>query len=102
MSIEPSAQLRHELRTPLNHIIGYAEILLEEMEGGEKPDLAAALGTLRGDARELLGRLNTVLAKGQAGPPDLAAARGTLIPLLERVRSTTASLRGQATGAGGG
>jgi adenylate cyclase len=96
MSIEPAAQLRHELRTPLNHIIGYAEMLLEELEAGEKPDLAAALGTLRGDARELLGQLNTVLAKGQAGPPDLAAARGTLVPILERVRATTARLRKQA------
>ncbi len=66
---------------------------------GEKPDLAAALGTLRSDARELLGRLNTVLAKGQAGPPDLAAARDTLVPLLERVRSTTAGLRKQAADA---
>jgi adenylate cyclase len=93
VSIEPAAQLRHELRTPLNHIIGYAEMLLEEMEAGDKPDLAAVLGTLRADARELLGRLNAVLARGQAGPPDLAAARGSLLPLLERVRSTTATLR---------
>ena len=56
MSIEPAAQLRHELRTPLNHIIGYAEMLLEELEPGDKPALAAALGTLRTDARQLLGR----------------------------------------------
>ncbi len=100
MSIEPAAQLRHELRTPLNHIIGYAEMLLEELEPGEKPDLAAALGTLRTDARELLGRLNSVLAKGQAGPPDLAAARDNLVPLLARVRSTTAGLHKQAADTG--
>ena len=51
MSIDPAAQLRHELRTPLNHIIGYAEMLLEELEAGDKPDLAAGLGALRADAR---------------------------------------------------
>ena len=44
MSIDPAAQLRHELRTPLNHIIGYAEMLLEELEEGDQPDLAAGLG----------------------------------------------------------
>jgi adenylate cyclase len=100
VSIEPAAQLRHELRTPLNHIIGYAEMLLEELEAGDKPALAAGLGTLRADARELLGLLNTVLAKGQAGPPDLAAARGTLVPLLERVRGAAATLREQAAETG--
>ena len=27
------AHLRHELRTPLNHIIGYSEMLLEDVAG---------------------------------------------------------------------
>jgi class 3 adenylate cyclase/CheY-like chemotaxis protein len=102
MSIGPAAQLRHDLRTPLNHIIGYAEILLEELEGRERPDLVAGLGTLRADARELLGLLNTVLAQGGTGPPDLAAARGALIALLERIRSAASALRGAAAGSGGG
>jgi adenylate cyclase len=102
MSIGPAAQLRHDLRTPLNHIIGYAEILLEEMEGRDRPALAAGLGTLRADARELLGLLNTVLAQSGTGPPDLAAARGALIALLERIRSAAAALRGEAAESGGG
>ncbi len=45
MSIDPAAQLRHELRTPLNHIIGYTELLLEELEDGGKPDLTRSLRT---------------------------------------------------------
>jgi adenylate cyclase len=96
VSIDPAAQLRHELRTPLNHIIGYAEMLLEELETGDKPELAAGLSALRGDARQLLGLLNEVLARGQTGPPDLAAARGTLGPPLERVRSAGQALRQRA------
>jgi class 3 adenylate cyclase len=102
VSIDPAAQLRHELRTPLNHIIGYAEMLLEELPEGDKPDLAAGLGALRADARQLLALLNEVLARGQAGPPDIAAACGTLGPALERVRATGDELRRQAAEAGAG
>jgi len=100
VSIDSAAQLRHELRTPLNHIIGYAEMLLEELEDGDKPDLAAGLGALRTDARQLLALLNEVLARGQSGPPDIAAARGTLGPPLERVRSAGETLRRRAAEAG--
>ncbi|HTO11798.1 MAG TPA: response regulator [Candidatus Binatia bacterium] len=100
MSVDLSAQLRHELRTPLNHIIGYTELLLEELDGGEQPDLAAGLDGLRADARQLLGLLNEVLAKGQSGPPDLAAARGTLGPPLERVRAAGEALHRRAHEAG--
>ncbi|HSF04145.1 MAG TPA: response regulator, partial [Solirubrobacterales bacterium] len=102
MNIDPAAQLRHELRTPLNHIIGYAEMLLEELADGHKPDLVAGLQALRADARQLLTLLNEVLARGQTGPPDLAAARGTLGPLLERIRSAGDTLRQRAAEFGGG
>ncbi len=102
MSIDPAAQLRHELRTPLNHIIGYTELLLEELEADDKPDLAVGLSALRADARQLLTLLNEVLARGQASPPDLAAARGTLGPPLERIRAAGEALRRQAAEAGAG
>jgi class 3 adenylate cyclase/CheY-like chemotaxis protein len=102
VSIDPAAQLRHELRTPLNHIIGYAEMLLEELGDGHKPELTAGLQALRADARQLLGMLNEVLARGQTGPPDLVAARGTLSPLLERIRLAGDTLRQRAAESGGG
>jgi class 3 adenylate cyclase len=102
VSIEPAAQLRHELRTPLNHIIGYAELLLEELEAGDQPALAADLAALRADARQLLTLLNEVLARGQTGPPDLAAARGTLGPPLERIRTAGETLHRRAVAAGAG
>ena len=67
VSIDPAAQLRHELRTPLNHIIGYTELLLEELAAGGKPELTAGLTALRIDARQLLTLLNEVLARGRRG-----------------------------------
>jgi adenylate cyclase len=100
VSIDPAAQLRHELRTPLNHIIGYAEMLLEELADAHKPELTSGLTTLRADARQLLALLNEVLARGQTGPPDLAAARGTLGPFLERIRSAAETLCQRAAEAG--
>jgi adenylate cyclase len=101
VSIDPAAQLRHELRTPLNHIIGYAEMLLEELQDADRSDLTTGLAALRADARQLLALLNEMLAGGQTGPPDLAAARGTLGPPLERVRSGGEALRRQAAESGG-
>ncbi|HEY7206052.1 MAG TPA: response regulator [Methylomirabilota bacterium] len=101
MSIDPAAQLRHELRTPLNHIIGYTEMLLEELETEDTLALAAGLSSLRTDARQLLTLLNEVLARGPAGP-DLAAARGTLGPPLERVRAAAEALRIRVAEAGDG
>ena len=97
MSIDPAAQLRHELRTPLNHIIGYAELLIEELADGGKPELASGLAALRTDARQLLTLLNEVLARGQAGRPDLAGARDTLSAPLDRIRSACDALRRQAS-----
>jgi class 3 adenylate cyclase/CheY-like chemotaxis protein len=99
VSPDPAAQLRHELRTPLNHIIGYAELLLEELDGRES-DLAAGLTALRADARQLLTLLNEVLSRSEAGPADLAGACATLQPLLERVRSAGESLQRRATETG--
>jgi len=100
VSIDPAAQLRHELRTPLNHIIGYTEMLMEELESDDKLGLAAGLSALRTDARQLLTLLNEVLARGPAGPPDLVAARGTLGPALERVRAAGEVLRIRVAEAG--
>jgi adenylate cyclase len=100
VNIDPAAQLRHELRTPLNHIIGYTELLLEELAEGGKPELAAGLAELRTDARQLLTLLNEALARGQASPPDLAAARSTLGPPLERIKAAGAVLHRRASDVG--
>ncbi|HXH84187.1 MAG TPA: histidine kinase dimerization/phospho-acceptor domain-containing protein, partial [Candidatus Tectomicrobia bacterium] len=102
MSIDPAAQLRHDLRTPLNHVIGYAEMLLEEASEAGDADVAARLRTLHAEARRLLTLLNAALtpAPGQPGPTDVAAARDTATPLLERILATVDALRDRATRTG--
>ncbi len=56
------ANMSHELRTPLSAIIGYAEMLTEEIDDGAAPDeLGGDIRKIEGNARHLLGLINDVL-----------------------------------------
>jgi len=57
--------MRHELRTPINGIIGYSEMLLEDVDD---PALAADLERIRRAGRQLLERVDAVLSP--EGPGD--------------------------------
>lgn len=50
----------HELRTPLNAVIGYAEILHEDL-GAERPEAAEDAQRIEKSARHLLGLIDKVL-----------------------------------------
>ncbi len=48
------ANLRHELRTPLNAVIGYSEMLLEDVAEGEGSEiLSSDLGKIRSAGKHL-------------------------------------------------
>jgi signal transduction histidine kinase/ActR/RegA family two-component response regulator len=68
------ATMSHELRTPLNAVIGYAEILEEDLSADGKEQGAADAARIRRAARELLGLINEVLdlSKIEAGRMDIA------------------------------
>jgi class 3 adenylate cyclase len=90
------AHLRHELRTPLNHIIGYAELLLEET-GSDRAPLAADLHRLLDDARAVLGTVNERLAPGgkDAETVDVSAlGRAVSGPVGRLVTGVQALARG--------
>ncbi len=57
---EVLSNLRHDLRTPLNGIIGYSEMLLEDVEDGTLTCGTQLQKVLR-SGQELLGRVNEVL-----------------------------------------
>ena len=82
-------QLRHEFRTPLNNIIGYSEMLLEDLADGDPAMLEPDLLKLHEDAKRLLVIINDFLGKSTletlgidlgpmsaqvSGPLDSAAA----------------------------
>jgi len=58
----PVAALRHDLRTPVNHIVGYAEMLIEDLEGPEHAQRRAALEHTIEAARDALNVISLVLA----------------------------------------
>ncbi len=55
------ANMSHELRTPLSAVIGYSEMLEEEMEDLDQPHLIADLKKIESNARHLLSLINDVL-----------------------------------------
>ena len=55
------ATMSHELRTPLNTVIGYAEMVGEDVRSGHLGSTEADLEKIRNAARHLLGLINEVL-----------------------------------------
>ena len=97
----PLAHLRHELRTPLNHIIGYAELLLEDA-AADRAELAKDLQRVLDDARTVLSIVNERLAPGgkDAETVDVSALGQAVIDPVTRIVTGTRILRKSAGAAG--
>ena len=70
LSPEALAELRHDLRTPLNHVIGYAEMLLEDATGGDAAADRTQLEVTLAAAREALELINATLGTTKAAGRD--------------------------------
>jgi class 3 adenylate cyclase/CheY-like chemotaxis protein len=66
--VDPRARLRHDLRTPLHQIIGYAELIEDEVRDAGQEKFLADLGKIREAARSALDAVD------QAVPPGEPAA----------------------------
>jgi signal transduction histidine kinase/DNA-binding response OmpR family regulator len=91
------ANMSHELRTPMNAIIGYSEMLLEDIEDGVEVDaegLEADLGKIHGAGKHLLGLINEVLdlSKVESGKMGVYNEQVELKKLIEDVCSTVQPL----------
>jgi signal transduction histidine kinase len=76
--------LKHELRTPINHIIGYSEMILEDLVGaGESADHHAVAVT-HAVGKELLALVNSTL--GSTASPDALAAPDLVAALRDGVQ----------------
>jgi class 3 adenylate cyclase/CheY-like chemotaxis protein len=80
MSGERDRNLRHELRTPINHLVGYADLILDE------PDVPAPLSEALTGVRELA--MESLNAIASIVDSDEAVGAGA----LESLRATVASI----------
>ncbi|MEJ2199719.1 MAG: ATP-binding protein [Desulfuromonadaceae bacterium] len=68
------ANMSHELRTPLNSVIGFSEILEDELFGPLNPKQHTYVANILVSARHLLGLINDILdlSKVEAGHMELS------------------------------
>ena len=89
------ANMSHELRTPLSAIIGYSEMLQEEIEdSGDPANIAPDMRKIEGNARHLLGLINDVLdlSKVESGKMEVFAEEFDVAAMVRDVASTVAGL----------
>ncbi|MCJ2060178.1 response regulator [Methylobacterium sp. J-048] len=92
------ANMSHELRTPLSAIIGYSEMMGEEIaDGCDASDLVADISKVERNARHLLGLINDVLdlSKVESGKMDVYAEDFAVGDMLRDVASSVATLVGK-------
>jgi signal transduction histidine kinase len=84
------ANMSHELRTPLSAILGYSELLQEEVRDAGYVELQPDLTRIRSAGRHLLAIINEILdlSKIEAGRMPLFLESFDLLPLVEDTVAT--------------
>lgn len=88
------ANMSHELRTPLNAIIGFAQVLLEGIDGEMNEVQRKDLTAVYNSGTHLLGLINDILdiAKIEAGRMELNLEMVNLKEVIQSVMSTSKAL----------
>jgi signal transduction histidine kinase len=88
------ANMSHELRTPLNSILGFADVMLEELDGPLTDYMNNDLRLIQKNGQHLLHLINDVLdmAKIEAGRMNLNPEKFHIYEILDEVTSITSTL----------
>ena len=88
------ANMSHELRTPLSAVIGYSEMLEEELADLGGAEVLSDLGKIQSNARHLLGLINDVLdlSKIEANRMDVVLDTFDVHTLIADVAATVEGL----------
>jgi DNA-binding response OmpR family regulator/tRNA A-37 threonylcarbamoyl transferase component Bud32 len=94
LTSDAAKQLRHELRTPVNHIVGYAEMLLEDAADPQFADRRAALEETIAAARDVLTLIHATLPSTRTEIPvsDVVSLYTSLQGPQERIVSAVGRL----------
>ncbi|GEM_PF-915232 len=84
------ANMSHELRTPINTIVGYSEILEDEVKECKRLDLLRDVRNIHTSAKHLLGLLDGILdiSKIEAGKMELYVESFDLKEIIQQVINT--------------
>jgi PAS domain S-box-containing protein len=93
------ANMSHELRTPLNAVIGFSELLEQQIFGGLNDKQRSYVGNVLVSGRHLLQLVNDILdiSKVEAGRMDLVYERtpiGSIVDVVRGVIGAVAAKRG--------
>jgi signal transduction histidine kinase len=88
------ANMSHELRTPLNGILGFNEMILDDIYGEVPAELREPLTEIQNSGRHLLRLINNVLdlSKIEAGRMELALGDYAVQDTVAQVRASLHSL----------
>jgi signal transduction histidine kinase len=84
------ANMSHELRTPLNVIIGFSELMLDEVPGKVNREQRQCLNDVLASSRHLLRLINEVLdlSKIESGKVELVMTEFAVTDVMEWLRNT--------------
>jgi signal transduction histidine kinase len=88
------ANMSHELRTPMNAILGFTEMLLDDVYGEVPAEVRSPLEDVQACGRQLLRLINDVLdlSKIEAGRMELSLTDYSVAEVVETARTSLRSL----------
>ena len=88
------ANMSHELRTPMNAILGYTELILDNIYGEPSEKMRGVLTRIQSNGKHLLGLINDVLdlSKIEAGQLTLTLGDYSIKDVIHSVFSSVESL----------
>jgi signal transduction histidine kinase len=88
------ASMSHELRTPMNAILGFTEMVLDDVYGDVPPAIREPVSDIHASGKQLLRLINDVLdlSKIEAGRMELALGEYSVEDVVNTVKSSLRSL----------